>query len=818
MIKPKAPHALCEQCPLKDQPCVPTEGPQRAKVAFVARSPGYHEARTGKVFSGPSGKVLEFLLKQNGVDRNDVLLTNVVLCHAQEVPLEAIAACAPRLRADLSNADTIIAGGSEAAHEIAGVSHISGNRGYVHSYQDSDSRSEPVRVIVTNNPAIVLRDATSFPDLVKDFKLALNPTPRVRKEDLPRVQITNTIREAERWLRNIIESNYATLSVDIETTGLRKQARLVSIGLAGSGDKAVVFGATPCADSSFVRSILRTALSQRNVSYIYHNGKFDVRNLRYRGIPARVDQDTLLLSYALDERSDEAVHNLEYLVKDILGWPRYEPSEVVSWKNKLRTLEKAGRYEEADALATPDALYEYNGLDAAGTAQLYPILKERAIADEVYERPYLETLIPTTESFIRAELNGMYYDVSAAADLLEFEVLPKLDEMREQLRFLVGDAKYNPNSSTQNSKLVYDDWKTAYDSNIAGRPGKQRSVDESVYVELKTGRFTFREALTEPVLTERRQRVQDWAEILFDYKKLEKQRSTYLQGMIPIAEKLDGWINTSIIVHGAVTGRVSSRNPNLQNITRTKPGLPNIRKLFTAPPDTLVLQADYSQAELRCIAYLSQDPELMRIYKEGLDLHNIAAARFYGEDFTKEQRSNTKNMQFGVAYEQSAKTFQEKHNIPEREATEFIKWWWQTFRGVRNWKSEVNQQILRTGVVTSPFGYKRRFYLITNENKAETLREGFNFIPQNTASTLTLHAFNRLFTELDAERCKLVLTVHDEILAYVIENYVHEAGRIIQEVMAAIPKDTLGWELPFVAEVSVGRSWGELEVLSLSTA
>ncbi|KKW10623.1 MAG: Phage SPO1 DNA polymerase-related protein [Candidatus Gottesmanbacteria bacterium GW2011_GWB1_49_7] len=435
----KAPYARCEECPLVNERCAPTMGPEDAKIVFVARSPGYHEARTGKVFSGPSGKVLDYLLNRYGVKREEIKLTNVVLCYCKEVPPAAISACSDRLRADLDRADIIIAGGSEATEAIVGDGSIAGNRGYIHKREATNGNHQSV--IVTNNPAVVLRKSETFPDLVKDFRLALDPLPLLTKTELPHVQITNSVGEAERWLRRIIESSYSTLSVDIETTGLRPGARIVSLGLSASGDKAVVFGERVCSDPGIMRSILRTALTQPRVSYVYHNGKFDVRNLRYRGIPARVDQDTLLLSYSLDERSDEAVHNLEYLVKDILGWPRYEPYEVLKWKEKVRTLEKAARYEEADALEVPDSLYEYNGLDAAGTAQLLPILKERAIIGEVYERPYLETLLPTAESFIKAELNGMYYDVNAAADLLEFEVLPALSEMQDKLRYtMIGSA------------------------------------------------------------------------------------------------------------------------------------------------------------------------------------------------------------------------------------------------------------------------------------------------------------------------------------------------------------------------------------------
>src|SRR4029077_11022144 len=140
-------------------------------------------------------------------------------------------------------------------------------------------------------------------------------------------------------------------------------------------------------------------------------------------------------------------------------------------------------------------------------------------------------------------------------------------------------------------------------------------------------------------------------------------------------------------------GRTSSSNPNLQNITRPKQGLPNIRSLFVASDeDHILLSADYSQAELRAVAYKSGDDGLLQVYREGLDLHSIAAERFYGPEFTKEQRSRAKNMDFGVTYGQSAQTFQEKHDIPEEEAERFIAWWWQQFPGIREWTNEVAKE------------------------------------------------------------------------------------------------------------------------------
>ena len=154
---------------MRDQPHALTTGPTDAKIAVVSRSPGYHEAQAGKPFSGPAGKLLNHLLKENGVDRSDVLTTNVVLCYTDNPPREAIAACKPRLESELQHADTIILCGSEASKAIAGV-RVNEGRGYSYDYRGA-------RAIVTNNPAAALRDDSTFPNLVKDFRRAINPVP-----------------------------------------------------------------------------------------------------------------------------------------------------------------------------------------------------------------------------------------------------------------------------------------------------------------------------------------------------------------------------------------------------------------------------------------------------------------------------------------------------------------------------------------------------------------------------------------------------------------------------------------------------------------
>jgi uracil-DNA glycosylase family 4 len=807
--KRKHPLAECENCPLIKQPCAPTIGPANAKIAVVSRSPGKYEAQKGEPFSGPSGKILDHLLKQNGVTRDEVLLTNVVLCHTDKPTKEAIAACSPRLRSELVNADTIVAAGGEATTELTGSKSVGGNRGFRHRRIIGASSGRQQEIVVTNNPALVFKDDSVFLDLVKDFKLAINPRPA---PTLPEVNWTNDPETAKRWLSEILEQEPAKLACDIESRGLAHTARLAAIGLSTTGRKAVSFGERCTNNEVVFGDYLRPLLENQERTYIWHNGKFDVRNLRHKGINARVDEDTLLMSYALDERSDEeGVHSLDYLLHDVLAWPDYEPYVVEQWKQKIGQLEKARKWKELDELPIPDELYDYNGLDTAGTMQLHEELEPRLKEDQV-ELPYRRLLIPGSEALTTMELAGMPYNVPVAADLLEEEVWPKLGEFKLQLQLKVGDGNYNPNSAPQNAALVYDKWEVTHD--IDRGPDRERSVDKAVYRELKEGRFTFK-LTDDPNLELRRATVIEWAKLFEEFKLLDKQRSTYIESLIPRAEVGNGRIYTDLNLHGTVSGRPASRNPNLLNITRPKEGLPNIRKLFVARKGHKIVSADYSQAELRCIAKLSRSRGLSKIYADRVSLHKQVAERFYGPDYNKEQYTYTKNMNFGVAYGQSPETFQEKHDIPVDEAKKFVKWWKSEFPEVFTWSKEVQQSAIKNGYVQTEWGRKRRFYLITPQNIGEIKREAVNFLPQSTAADFTLYSLIRLAGELDPAMGSLCLTVYDSIIGEFADNYVMDAAKIIKQVMESTPKDALKWDFPFEAEVAIGPSWGEVKEIEV---
>ena len=801
LVTPKAPHALCDKCPFQSRNFAKTTGPANAELAIVSRSPGYHEALNGKSFFGPSGKVLDHLLQLQGVKRSDVLTTNVVLCQSDGSEPGfgmAAACCQPRLEAEIENATTVIAAGAEAVTALLGGGSIARMRGYPHTRGTQ-------RVIVTNNPAVVLRDDGSFPELVRDFRLAIDPLPTPK---LPKVKWIENEDDARAAVGEILGGikQGSILSSDIEARGIDGQSGLsqfseiVCAGFASRSQKAVVFGESVCTNKAFVSEYLRKLYEIEGISYLWHNGKYDIKILREHGINARVDEDTMLLSYALDERpgdpeSGAGGHSLGWLLKDELGWPKYEPESVVEFKKTGILPDKRARID----------LYEYNGMDTAGALGLYDVMKPMAINDNVWERPYRSTLIRLSEAFTEVERPGNLFDADEASNLLEDKAYPRLRQQRHRMREISGRPVLNPNSPKQLVDLMYDEWGFSHtlERGQIERKGK-RSTDKWVRAEvLETGNFTVQGVSRDTMI--------EFVKELNDFKSLGNWKGA-TEGYV-LRRAKNGRLYTDFKIHGTESGRVSSSNPNLQNVTRPKEGLPNIRSCFLADPGCVLISGDLSQAELRAIAVLSGDTELQAVYLEtDRSLHKEIAKEFYGEDYTYEQYVRAKNINFGVAYWQSAFTFAQMYHMPQEEAQDFIDFWWDRFPKVYEWTKKIEDTVLNKGELQSPFGHKRRFYVIPSDQsgRIHVVKEGINFLPQNIAANVTLAAMASLVEQLDPSVAQVRLTVHDNIVANCRIEYTNEVARLMKVEMEAACKAAIGWDFPFTAEISVGSDWGYL--------
>ncbi len=372
---------------------------------------------------------------------------------------------------------------------------------------------------------------------------------------------------------------------------------------------------------------------------------------------------------------------------------------------------------------------------------------------------------------------------------------------------IVGLEFFNPASNKQTNAFAYDVCGLQHSLKSTRKRSFERSFSDPVRVEILADRF-----VANPKF---KNKLKEFAELHDSWAEINKQKGTYIEGLIKHVRD-DGRLYTTFNPAGTVTGRPSSRNPNFLNITRTARNVvPAIRTLFVPSPGCVIVQGDYSQAELRVIAKLSQDDELLNIYRDtNRSLHQETARAFYGANYTKDEYVKSKNINFGVCYGQSAFMFAQMYHMEQTEAQAYIDAWFKKFPKVKEWIEATHQVIFKEQFLANPFGRKRRFHLITDENLQDTLREGVNFLPQSTASEFTEAAV----VKLNAAGVPIINTVYDSIIADVPSEDAKEAEVLMKEVMEKQPIVCLGWDdIPFKVDISVSaKSWGEVEEVEIA--
>lgn len=302
---------------------------------------------------------------------------------------------------------------------------------------------------------------------------------------------------------------------------------------------------------------------------------------------------------------------------------------------------------------------------------------------------------------------------------------------------------------------------------------------------------------------------------LLAFRKLEKLRSTYLEPL-PRLMGPDKRIRTTFNQLATATGRLSSSNPNLQNIpVRGELGR-RMRACFTAPEGKALISADYSQIELRVLAHLSRDETLLAAFRQGEDIHARTAGLLYDvdvEDVSPDQRRNAKTINFGLIYGMGPQKLARELNIPLAEARAFMQRYFERLQGIKRFYEDVERQALEQGYVTTLAGRRRLLPDLHSENTQEQAlarRQAFNTLIQGSAADiiklamLAVHADPRL-RELDA---RLLLQVHDELLLEAPEAVAAQAGAQVAELMAGVRPGGAALDVPLAADWGTARDWG----------
>lgn len=783
----KHPLAKCEECPLFEGSIfVPSDGPEQADLVFVGEAPGRNEASEGKPFIGAAGKLLDQLLPTTGRRRNEVFITNVCLCRPKDnsnPPTAAVGACHNRLVTEIESRSprVVVTLGNFASRSILdsqeGITKLR-----VGPPKSTEVLGGDVRVIPTFHPAASLYNHATFPDIVTDFgkiKPALEGRISVSGNwSPPDIRIFDDIHSADAALTELLnQTRLSEISIDIEV-GVEKDTDLgrpdkydrLCVGISHRANTAFVLGRDPMQNRRILDK-LGLVLDHKRI--IAQNGKFDLAglyDLNPEGALNALTFDTMLAHYCLDER--RGTHSLDQLAIERLGSP--------DWKAEFRKHVPGKNFAEAP----PELLYKYNAYDASNTFLLKTDLEEELATQPELVRLHA-FLVRTSPTLMRMEMNGVRIDLDYNKEVGE-ELQEQMAGYLDDLRQITEDKGYNPNS-----------WQQV-----------QKALKEQFNKRVKNTRKETIAALAELAAKKGDRVLYDFCQSHAAFKKGSKSYGTYIKGIRRRALEYgpEGRVFPDFLLHGTVTGRLSSRNPNLQNITR---GDRLRRQFIPSTPDHVFIQADYGQAELRVVCWLARDAYLREVLSDSSrDIHSEVAERFYGKGFTKEQRVLAKAVVFGLLYGREAYSLAMEHKISTREAQTYINAFFEVIPHTVKWIEEIKETVLGGDDLVTPFGRHRRFWLITRNNQEDILKEARAFLPQSTASDFTLESANRLarlgFWD------NLRIPVHDSLLMEVHRSDAEEVARTMKQVMEETALELSEGYVPFPVDVAIGENWGEL--------
>jgi DNA polymerase-1 len=569
-------------------------------------------------------------------------------------------------------------------------------------------------------------------------------------------------------------------AVDLETTDLEPmRADIVGLAFSSSPDTASYvpvghqyLGAPEQLPLERVLEVLGPVLTDPEVPKYGQNIKYDALVFQGAGLElAGIGFDTMVASYVINPTRHQ--HNLTELALEYLD-EKVSSYEDVAGKGKKQI--PFAQVEVGKAL-------DYAGEDADVTFRLTGTLKEKVEELSLAEL-YYSLELPLVGVLAAMERDGVLIDSQALRDLGK-ELDGQLQEAMRKIWAMAG-MEFNLNSPKQLAEVLFD---------RLGLP---------VLKKTKTGRST-----DEGVLTQLAARHELPAEVL-SYRQLAKLKNTYLDVLPTLVNPRTGRVHTSFNQTVTATGRLSSSDPNLQNIpVRTELGR-RIRQAFIAPKGRALLSADYSQIELRLLAHLSGDERLVEAFRRGEDVHRQTAAAVFGGEVTEEQRRTAKTINFGIIYGMGAFGLSRQLGIEQGEAREFIEKYFQRFPGVRAFLDATLEKARIDGFVSTLLGRKRYLPELAARNRnivqfAE--RMAINTPVQGSAADLIKKAMLEIHRELSRPagkwRSSMVLQIHDELLFEVPEK---EKGRLAKMVRGKM-EGVLELAVPLTVDIGTGPNW-----------
>ena len=595
-----------------------------------------------------------------------------------------------------------------------------------------------------------------------------------------------TIFSAEQLRKVVAEiSEQSHFCFDLETTGFDMFGdRIVGLSLATKAHEAwyVPFGhnadVRPRNDiEAEYASILRPIFENEAIAKVGQNMKFDILFLRALGIAVKgAKWDTMLMHYLLDA---ESRHGMDALAERYLNYSPISIETLIGKGAKQLTMDMVG----------VERVAEYAAEDADVTLQLYNALRPQLEKEESLLKLYHDIEEPMIDVLADMEWEGVTIN-SEALHNYSATLSQKLSAIEAEIREISGEAEININSSRQLGELLF---------------AKMRIADKPKMT--KTKQFCTDEEYLQSFAGEHKV-----VDLILEYRGLKKLLSTYVDSLPLLVNPVTGHIHTSYNQAVTATGRLSSANPNLQNIpVRDEVGRP-IREAFV-PSDERheLLSADYSQVELRLMAHLSGDDNLCEAFREGKDIHSATAARIFKksiEEVTSEERRRAKTANFGIIYGISAFGLSQRLRIPRAEAKQLIEGYFESYPKVKEYMDNVVATAREKGYVETLFGRRRYLADIDSRNanaRALAERNAINAPIQGTAADIMKLAMVGVARRFKAEgiRSRITMQVHDEIVVDLLRSEREKVEQIVREEMEGAAK----LSIPLTAECGVGENW-----------
>ena len=569
------------------------------------------------------------------------------------------------------------------------------------------------------------------------------------------------------------------LSLDTETTSLSPiDAELV--GLSFSVKENEAFYVPVPADQDEARKIvdlLRPVYENEKILKVGQNLKYDYEVLMKYGVRLAGKMfDTMLAHYVIQP---ELRHNMDYLAEIYLNYKTIHIDELIGPKGKNQKNMRDLR---------PQDVYEYAAEDADVTLKLKNKL-EGELKKYGAEELFYNIEMPLMPVLAEMEMNGVTIDTQSLADTSDV-LTKRMEEVEKEIYELAG-APFNIASPRQVGEVLFD---------------KLQIVEKAK--KTKTGQYVTNEEVLQSLKGKHK-----IVEAILEHRGLKKLLGTYIDALPKLINARTGHIHTSFNQATTATGRLSSSDPNLQNIPVRGEEGKEIRKAFIPEPGCLFFSADYSQIELRVMAHLSGDENMIEAFREGHDIHAATAAKIYKEEMgnvTRDQRTKAKRANFGIIYGITVFGLAERLEISRDEAKMLIEGYFETFPKVKEYMEKAKEQARNQGYVETQF-HRRRYLADINSANATVRgfaeRNAINAPIQGTAADIIKVAMIRIYNRFRAEgiRSKMILQVHDELNFSVYPEEKEKVEQIVLEEM----QNAFPMQVPLVADCGWGNNWLE---------